>query len=59
MNTLTRMAASTVDFGWVLGGMTVLFLAFFLAWVYVAYAPKNKARWEEDAMMPFMDGGDS
>lgn len=59
MNTLTRAAASTVDFGWVLGGMTVLFLAFFLAWVYVAYAPKNKRRWEEDAMMPFMDGGDS
>ena len=58
MNTLLREAASTVDFGWVLGGMTLIFMAIFLAWAYAAYAPKNKRRWEEAAQMPFMDGGD-
>ena len=59
MNPLLKEAAASVDFGWVLGGMTVFFLAIFLMWTWIAYAPKNKSRWEEAARMPFMDGGDS
>ena len=58
MNPLIREAAASVDFGWVLGGMTIFFLAFFLAWAWVAYDPKNKSRWDEAAQMPLNDGGD-
>lgn len=58
MNALIREAAASVDFGWLLGALTILFLAIFLAWVWVAYAPKNRDKWEEASRMPFMDGGD-
>lgn len=58
MNPLLREAAGTVDLSWILGGVTVVFLCVFLLWVWWAYRPKNRAKWEEAARMPFMDGGD-
>ena len=58
MNDLLREAAQTVDFGWVLGGVTIVFLGVFLAWAWWAYTPKNREKWEEAARMPFTDGGD-
>lgn len=57
MNTLTRTAAESVQLGWMLGIMTVLFLVFFVAWTVWAYSPKRKAELEEAALLPFMDGG--
>jgi cytochrome c oxidase cbb3-type subunit 4 len=57
MNTLTRAAAETVQMGWVLGIMTVVFLAFFIGWTVWAYSPRRKAELEEAARLPFMDGG--
>jgi cbb3-type cytochrome oxidase subunit 3 len=59
MNPLIQEAAASVELGWLLGVMTVVFFAVFLIWFWVAYAPKNRERWDEAARMPFMDGGDS
>lgn len=53
MNTLTRTAAESVQLGWMLGIMTVLFLVFFVAWTVWAYSPKRKAELEEAALLPF------
>ena len=58
MNPLIREAAASVDLGWVLGGMPIFFLAVFLLWVWIAYSPRNRSRWEEAARMPLTDGGD-
>lgn len=59
MNTLTRAAADTVEFGWIPGIMTALFLIFFLGWVVWAYTPSRKAQLDDAAQLPFTDGGDS
>lgn len=57
MNTLTREAASTVQFGWLLGLLTVVFFVAFLYWVWYAYAPSRRAQMTEASLMPF-DGGE-
>lgn len=58
MNELTRAAAESASGGWILGVVTVVFLAVFLIWAWMAYRPKNRGKWEEASRMPFMDGGD-
>jgi cbb3-type cytochrome oxidase subunit 3 len=58
MNPILREAADSVQHGWMLGLMTVLFFACFVAWIAWAWAPRNRARFEEEARQPFMDGGD-
>lgn len=57
MNTVTRAAAETVQLGWMLGVMTVVFLVFFVGWTVWAYSPKRREEMEEASRMPFMDGG--
>ena len=59
MNTLLKEAAASVQMGWLLGAMTVVFLVCFLGWVWWAWNPKNRAMMEEMSMMPFHDGGDA
>jgi cbb3-type cytochrome oxidase subunit 3 len=59
MNALLADAAESVGMGWLLGMMTVVFLAIFLAWVWYAYRPKHRALMEELGRMPFTDGGDA
>jgi cbb3-type cytochrome oxidase subunit 3 len=59
MNHILQAAAARVTLGWVLGVMTVLFLGGFLFWVWWAWTGRNKARWEADSRLPFMDGGES
>ena len=59
MNTLLNDAAASVELGWLVGGMTLVFLATFLFWVWYAYAPKHREAMEEAGRMPFMDGGES
>jgi len=59
MNTLLEHAAESVGMGWLLGMMTVVFLAIFLSWVWYAYRPKHRALMEELGRMPFSDGGDA
>jgi cbb3-type cytochrome oxidase subunit 3 len=58
MNPLLKQAADSVQLGWVLGIMTVLFLAGFLFWIWWAWSARNKARWEADSSLPFNDGGE-
>lgn len=59
MNPLLKEAAASVQLGWVLGVMTVVFFAVFLGWAFWAYRPKHRAMMEEIGRMPFMDGGDA
>jgi len=57
VNTLTREAASSVELGWVLGLLTVVFFLAFIYWFWYAYAPSHRARMTEASLMPF-DGGE-
>ena len=59
MNPLLNEAAGSVQLGWLMGVMTVVFFAAFLAWVWYAYRPKHREMMEEIAQMPFMEGGDA
>ncbi len=59
MNTLLREAAGSVQGGWILGLVTVLFILSFLWWLWYAYAPAHKEMMEEAARMPLDDGGGS
>jgi len=59
MNPLLREAAGAVSLGWLLGVMTVIFLAVFLGWIWYANSPRNRSLMDEAARMPFDDGGDS
>jgi cbb3-type cytochrome oxidase subunit 3 len=56
MNPLIREAAESIQLGWLLGILTVLFLATFLYWVWWAYAPSRRDQHDEAAQLPFMDG---
>jgi cbb3-type cytochrome oxidase subunit 3 len=57
VNTLTREAAASVEFGWLLGVMTAVFFVTFMYWVWYAYAPSRRGMMQEAARMPF-DGGE-
>ena len=59
MNPVLQAAAESVRLGWLLGLMTVFFLACFIGWTVWAFLPRNKERMEEAAYLPLMDGGDS
>ena len=58
MNPLLEEAASAVEAGWILGVMTVVFLAIFLWWAWWAYSPRNKDLMDEASRMPLGDGGE-
>jgi cbb3-type cytochrome oxidase subunit 3 len=57
MNPLMREAALSVEMGWLLGLLTVVFFASFIWWVWYAYSPKHKERMRDASLMPF-DGGE-
>ncbi len=59
MNPILKLAAESVTLGWLMGIMTVFFLASFLAWVWWAYAPGHKAMMDEAALLPFADGDET
>lgn len=59
MNPLVRDAAGAVQLGWLLGIMTVVFFAIFLAWIWYAWSPANRRAMEEARQMPFTEGGDA
>ena len=59
MNDLIREASGSVQGGWILGLVTVLFLISFLWWVWYAYAPSHKEMHDETARLPLEDGGGS
>jgi cbb3-type cytochrome oxidase subunit 3 len=45
-----------------MGGMatilTLLFIVAFFSWVWYAYAPRNKQKFEDAALLPFEEGVD-
>ena len=59
MNPVLQQAADAVTLGWVLAVMTVVFVVFFLGWVWWAYRPANKPKFEAMARLPLDDGGDA
>jgi cbb3-type cytochrome oxidase subunit 3 len=59
MNPVISEGARSVQLGWIMGIMTVLFLSGFLGWAWWAYRPGNRARMEADSRLPFEDGRDS
>jgi len=59
MNPLIQEASASVQLGWVMALMTVLFLTSFVLWTWWAYRKPNQARWEADSRLPFNDGGES
>lgn len=58
MNPLIREAAESVQMGWLLGLMTIVFFAAFLWWTWWAYAPSRRGLMEEYGRIPF-DGSDT
>ena len=58
MNPAFRAAAQTVELTWIMGVMTVVFLACFAGWTWWAFRAGNRERMEHAARLPFMDGGD-
>ena len=53
MNPLIQEAAGSVQGGWLLGVMTVLFFLCFLWWTWWAYAPSHRQRMERYGRIPF------
>lgn len=58
MNPLIKEAAQSVQLGWLLGAMTILFLVAFLGWAWWAYAPSRRELMEEYGRIPFDEGGE-
>ena len=56
MNPIFKAAAEATTGGWLLGVMTIVFLAFFILWTWWAYRPANRAKMAAAALMPLDDG---
>ncbi|MCB9682300.1 MAG: cbb3-type cytochrome c oxidase subunit 3 [Alphaproteobacteria bacterium] len=63
LNPVFRAASEAHDLGWLGSVSTLLFVVAFLAWSWVAYNPRNRARWEAAGRLPLEDdsspGGDA
>lgn len=56
MSQLTNAVAETIQGGTLMGVLTVVFVAFFVAWTWWAWRPSNRAGMEAAARIPFDDG---
>lgn len=59
MNPLMEQASQAIGRGGMATIMTLLFVVAFLAWVWYAYRPANRKKFEDAAMMPFEEGVDT
>jgi cbb3-type cytochrome oxidase subunit 3 len=59
MSSFFKQAADSVTLGWLMGVITIGFIAAFGFWVWWAYTARNRARWEADSRLPLNDGGES
>jgi cbb3-type cytochrome oxidase subunit 3 len=59
MNPVFREAGSLAQHGWIMGAMTVLFLACFLGWSWWACAAHNRQKFEDAALLPLTTGDDA
>jgi len=50
--------AEAIGPGWLATIMTLLFIAGFMGWVWYAYRPANREKFEDAARLPFEEGGE-
>lgn len=58
MNPLIEQASESIGMGGMAAVLTVLFMVAFFAWVWYAYRPGNKQKFEDAALLPFEEGVD-
>jgi cbb3-type cytochrome oxidase subunit 3 len=56
MNPVYREAAVHVQHAWIMGVMTLLFIACFVGWTWWAYSKRNRARMAQAALLPLTTG---
>ncbi len=49
------LAAAVVEYAWVMGVTTVLFMVCFAGWAWWAYSSANRERLDEAARLPLED----
>ena len=59
MNPVFTAAAESIDNGWIMGVMTLFFLASFSGWVLWAWLPQNRSQIDAAARLPLEDGDPS
>lgn len=59
MNTVLQAGVRSIELGWLAGVMTAVFLAFFAGWTWWAFAKRNRARFEEAALLPLSNGDEA
>lgn len=58
MNPLIQQARESIGMGGFAAVLTLLFMVAFLAWVWWAYTPRNRKKFEDAALLPFEEGVD-
>ena len=58
MNPLIQQARESIGMGGFATVLTLLFMVAFVAWVWWAYTPRNREKFEDAAMLPFEEGVD-
>ena len=59
MNPVFRDAAPHVEYAWIMGVMTVLFIVCFVGWTWWAYSKHNRRRFEDAARLPLSTGDEA
>lgn len=55
MNPVLAQASGIAEHAWLMGVVTIVFMAFFAAVTWWAYARRNRARFEQAARLPLME----
>lgn len=58
MNPLKQAAVDSVQGGWIMGLMTLVFLAVFIGWTWWAYSSHNREAFEQAAKLPLTTAED-
>lgn len=58
MNPIIQKASESIGMGGMATILTLLFIVAFFAWVWYAYTPRNKKKFEDAALLPFEEGVD-
>ena len=59
MNPVIQKASESIGMGGMATVLTLLFMVAFFAWVWYAYTPRNKKKFEDAALLPFEEGVDT
>lgn len=58
MNPVIQQASESIGMGGMATVLTLLFMVAFFAWVWYAYTPRNRKKFEDAALLPFEEGVD-